>query len=248
MAITAMAIMSNACSCRPAAIRNRCFATRPAAVGRRRRPGRRRGRAVAASARAGARRDAAPAPKVAAHRRPLVPAPTGSEQDAHYRGAARARPPRHLYRCHRRPHWAAHEGGDLRLADRRRRCCDGRADAGAPRRHAPAGRRAARTGSRCGARGRQGSRQHATRSPLPSPAPRNWNASRRRSRLERNCAAYSWRSTRSAMARLTVDGQPSQATGDAIRRFQLDNGLPVTGELNDKVIERLVSIGAMKAG
>ncbi len=46
---------------------------------------------------------------------------------------------------------------------------------------------------------------------------------------------------------LTVDGQASQQTGDAIRRFQLDNGLPVTGELNDKMVQRLVSIGAMKA-
>ena len=46
---------------------------------------------------------------------------------------------------------------------------------------------------------------------------------------------------------IAVDGQPSQQTGDAIRRFQLDNGLPVTGELNDKVVQRLVSIGAMKA-
>ncbi len=45
---------------------------------------------------------------------------------------------------------------------------------------------------------------------------------------------------------LTVDGQTSQSTSDAIRRFQLDNGLPVTGELNDKVVARLVSIGAMK--
>ena len=46
---------------------------------------------------------------------------------------------------------------------------------------------------------------------------------------------------------LAVDGKPSQATSDAIRRFQLDNGLPVTGELSDKVVARLVSIGAMKA-
>jgi peptidoglycan hydrolase-like protein with peptidoglycan-binding domain len=46
---------------------------------------------------------------------------------------------------------------------------------------------------------------------------------------------------------LTVDGQPSEQTNDALRRFQLDNGLPVTGELSDKVIDRLVSIGAMKA-
>lgn len=46
---------------------------------------------------------------------------------------------------------------------------------------------------------------------------------------------------------LAVDGQANQATGDAIRRFQLDNGLPVTGELNDKLVARLVAIGAMKA-
>ena len=45
---------------------------------------------------------------------------------------------------------------------------------------------------------------------------------------------------------LTVDGQPSQATADSIRRFQLDNGLPVSGALNDRLVERLVSIGAMK--
>lgn len=46
---------------------------------------------------------------------------------------------------------------------------------------------------------------------------------------------------------LAVDGQASQATSDAIRRFQLDNGLPVTGDLNDKLVARLVAIGAMKA-
>ena len=46
---------------------------------------------------------------------------------------------------------------------------------------------------------------------------------------------------------LAVDGKPSQATSDAIRGFQLENGLPLTGELNDKVIARLIGIGAMKA-
>ncbi len=46
---------------------------------------------------------------------------------------------------------------------------------------------------------------------------------------------------------LAVDGRASQSTSDAIRRFQLDNGLPVSGELNGAVITRLVSIGAMKA-
>ena len=46
---------------------------------------------------------------------------------------------------------------------------------------------------------------------------------------------------------LVVDGQANQATSNAIRRFQLDNGLTVTGELSDKVVARLVAIGAMKA-
>lgn len=45
---------------------------------------------------------------------------------------------------------------------------------------------------------------------------------------------------------MAVDGKMSELTGDAIRRFQLDNGLPVTGELSDKLLQRLVSIGAMK--
>lgn len=34
---------------------------------------------------------------------------------------------------------------------------------------------------------------------------------------------------------------------NAIRRFELDNGLPITGTPEDKLIERLVSIGAMEA-
>jgi hypothetical protein len=39
---------------------------------------------------------------------------------------------------------------------------------------------------------------------------------------------------------------PDDATTNALRRFQLDNGLPVTGELGDKVTQRLVAIGAMR--
>jgi peptidoglycan hydrolase-like protein with peptidoglycan-binding domain len=45
---------------------------------------------------------------------------------------------------------------------------------------------------------------------------------------------------------LTIDGMPDDATANALRRFQLDNGLPVTGELGDKVTQRLVAIGAMR--
>ena len=33
----------------------------------------------------------------------------------------------------------------------------------------------------------------------------------------------------------------------AIRRFELDNGLPLTGRPEDRVVNRLVSIGAMEA-
>ena len=44
------------------------------------------------------------------------------------------------------------------------------------------------------------------------------------------------------------DGEADEATTDAIRRFELDNGLAVTGTPDDHVIERLVAIGALQAG
>ncbi len=43
------------------------------------------------------------------------------------------------------------------------------------------------------------------------------------------------------------DGVTGEATIAAIRRFELDNGLPITGAAGDTLIERLVSIGAMEA-
>jgi peptidoglycan hydrolase-like protein with peptidoglycan-binding domain len=46
---------------------------------------------------------------------------------------------------------------------------------------------------------------------------------------------------------LPTDGHMDRATSDALRGFQLDNGLAVTGENSDAVMKRLVSIGAMKA-
>jgi peptidoglycan hydrolase-like protein with peptidoglycan-binding domain len=46
---------------------------------------------------------------------------------------------------------------------------------------------------------------------------------------------------------IAVDGHPGDETTNAIRRFELDNGLPITGEIGDRVIGRLVSIGAMQA-
>ena len=42
-----------------------------------------------------------------------------------------------------------------------------------------------------------------------------------------------------------VDGQPGEETANAIRRFELDNGLPLTGSPTDRVIARLMKIGAL---
>ena len=43
------------------------------------------------------------------------------------------------------------------------------------------------------------------------------------------------------------DGVANEATIAAIRRFELDNGLPITGAAGDILINRLVAIGAMEA-
>jgi peptidoglycan hydrolase-like protein with peptidoglycan-binding domain len=47
---------------------------------------------------------------------------------------------------------------------------------------------------------------------------------------------------------LPVDGDAGEATADAIRRFELDNGLPITGAPSDALVGRLVAIGAVKRG
>jgi peptidoglycan hydrolase-like protein with peptidoglycan-binding domain len=43
------------------------------------------------------------------------------------------------------------------------------------------------------------------------------------------------------------DGSLNDETINAIRRFELDNGLPITGKIGSRLIDRLVAIGAMKA-
>jgi peptidoglycan hydrolase-like protein with peptidoglycan-binding domain len=53
---------------------------------------------------------------------------------------------------------------------------------------------------------------------------------------------------RMGYASLSVDGNPSTATADAIRRFELDNGLPITGEASDDLIAHMIAIGAIKPG
>jgi peptidoglycan hydrolase-like protein with peptidoglycan-binding domain len=44
-----------------------------------------------------------------------------------------------------------------------------------------------------------------------------------------------------------ADGVAEADTGDAIRRFELDNGLAITGTANQAVVQKLVQIGALAA-
>ncbi len=44
---------------------------------------------------------------------------------------------------------------------------------------------------------------------------------------------------------ITVDGHAGNETADAIRRFELDNGLPVTGEAGERLLARLAAVGAL---
>jgi hypothetical protein len=43
------------------------------------------------------------------------------------------------------------------------------------------------------------------------------------------------------------DGVAGEATTGAIRRFELDHGMPITGAAGDALVDRLVAIGAMEA-
>ncbi len=65
-------------------------------------------------------------------------------------------------------------------------------------------------------------------------------------------AAGAYRTVQTALNRIgygpvPVDGTANSPTVDAIRRFELDNGLPVSGEPSDALTTRLVAIGAMKS-
>jgi len=46
---------------------------------------------------------------------------------------------------------------------------------------------------------------------------------------------------------IRVDGEGGGDTEDAVRRFELDNGLALTGQVNDMLVEKLIAIGAMKS-
>lgn len=46
---------------------------------------------------------------------------------------------------------------------------------------------------------------------------------------------------------ITISGIHDDRTKNAIRRFELDNGLPLSGVVDDDVIDRLIAIGALPA-
>jgi peptidoglycan hydrolase-like protein with peptidoglycan-binding domain len=46
---------------------------------------------------------------------------------------------------------------------------------------------------------------------------------------------------------VTVNGSANEETTSAIRRFELDNGLPISGAPGDAVVDRLIAIGALPA-
>ena len=46
---------------------------------------------------------------------------------------------------------------------------------------------------------------------------------------------------------VVVNGIADDETINAIRRFELDNGLPVSGNADDGVVDRLIKIGALPA-
>jgi len=47
---------------------------------------------------------------------------------------------------------------------------------------------------------------------------------------------------------LTIDGRLGGQTANAVRRFRLDHGLPLSGDIDDRLVEVLVRIGGLPAG
>jgi peptidoglycan hydrolase-like protein with peptidoglycan-binding domain len=75
----------------------------------------------------------------------------------------------------------------------------------------------------------------------PAPSAEEVRAEIERLRYERIQTALN----RIGYGPVVANGAPDEATQNAIRRFELDNGLPISGTVSDEVIERLVAIGAM---
>ena len=75
------------------------------------------------------------------------------------------------------------------------------------------------------------------------PSPQEIEAELRRLRYERVQTALN----RIGYGPVAVDGTANEETANAIRRFELDNGLPISGSAGDGVVDRLIAIGALPA-
>jgi peptidoglycan hydrolase-like protein with peptidoglycan-binding domain len=80
--------------------------------------------------------------------------------------------------------------------------------------------------------------------PAPQgPSPQEIEAELQRLRYERVQTALN----RIGYGPVPVDGTANEETANAIRRFELDNGLPISGSAGDGVVDRLIAIGALPA-
>lgn len=75
-------------------------------------------------------------------------------------------------------------------------------------------------------------------------------AAAERSRVEAQ-SQQNYRIVQAALNRIgygpiAVDGQASPETADAIRRFELEYGLPIEGQATDELIKHMIAIGAIK--
>jgi peptidoglycan hydrolase-like protein with peptidoglycan-binding domain len=87
----------------------------------------------------------------------------------------------------------------------------------------------------------------ASRPPAPAaaalPQVEETVAASERLRYERIQAALN----RIGYGPVAIDGLANEETANAIRRFELDNGLPISGVAGEAVIDRLIAIGALPA-
>ncbi len=80
--------------------------------------------------------------------------------------------------------------------------------------------------------------------PAPQgPSPQEIEAELKRLRYERVQTALN----RIGYGPVPVDGTANEETANAIQRFELDNGLPISGAAGDSVVDRLIAIGALPA-
>ncbi len=79
----------------------------------------------------------------------------------------------------------------------------------------------------------------------PDPRPQTTSALRTDERADPAVLAVQNALARAAYGPLTADGNMGRETGDAIRRFQLDHGMALTGRVDETLIRRLIATGVL---